>query len=188
MITHSIFWRRLDGPGQDACRLEHTATGWNVTGVAEFSVAEERAEIHYLISCGFDFRTDSASLHGSLGQRAVTFEIERTKNGDGWSLNGSLVSGLEGCIDVDLGFTPATNLLPIRRLALREGDHASAPAAWLDVTRGSLHMLPQVYERRSAFTYWYEAPSVGYCALLEVSASGFVLDYPGLWRAEQCSE
>lgn len=101
-----------------------------------------------------------------------------------WTLNGLVVASLENCIDLDLGFTPATNLLPLRRLDLAEGQSAEASAAWLDVAAGTLAVLPQRYQRRSKTTYWYEAPSVNYAALLEVAPTGFVLRYPGLWEAE----
>jgi hypothetical protein len=101
-----------------------------------------------------------------------------------WTMNGAPVPAVDGCLDLDLGFTPATNLLAINRLALSVGQAALAPAAWLDVDAATLTVLPQRYERRSATSYWYEAPSVGYQALLEVDASGFVTRYPGLWVAE----
>ena len=42
-----------------------------------------------------------------------------------WTLDGAAVSGLEACVDLDLGFTPATNLLQIRRLALALGSIAT---------------------------------------------------------------
>jgi hypothetical protein len=32
---------------------------------------------------------------------------------------GALQSNLAGCLDVDLGFTPATNLIVMRRLTIR---------------------------------------------------------------------
>jgi hypothetical protein len=89
-----------------------------------------------------------------------------------------------GCVDLDLGFTPATNLLQLGRLALTEGQAADAPVAWLDVSAGTLEVLSQRYERRSATTYWYEAPGFGYAGLLEVAPTGFITRYPGLWEAE----
>ena len=46
----------------------------------------------------------------------------------------------------------------------------------------SLIELPQYYERRGEASYWYEAPTVPYRALLEIAPSGFVESYPGLWR------
>lgn len=99
-------------------------------------------------------------------------------------LNGARVPGLEGCVDLDFGFTPATNLLPLRRLALGVGAAATAPAAWVDLAAGTLGVLRQRYERRSQASYWYEAHGVGYAALLHVDAAGFVTRYPGLWEAD----
>jgi uncharacterized protein len=90
----------------------------------------------------------------------------------------------ERYIDLDLGFTPATNLLQLRRLALADGQAAEAPVAWLDVAVGTLTVLPQRYERRGDATYWYEAPSVPYTGLLEVTPTGFIRRYPDLWEME----
>ena len=36
-----------------------------------------------------------------------------------WQLNGSECGAVAGCVDIDLAFSPSTNLLPIRRLDLR---------------------------------------------------------------------
>jgi hypothetical protein len=35
-------------------------------------------------------------------------------------------------------------------------------------------------ERRSEGSYWYEAPRFGYSAMLEVTAAGFIRNYPRL--------
>lgn len=117
-----------------------------------------------------------------MGSRSVQIEIRRGDNGE-WSLDGDPLADLARLVDLDLGFTPATNLIAIRRLGLRIGDASEAPAAWLDVKAGRVDMLAQRYERRSESGYWYQAPIVGYQALLEVNASGFVRHYPGLWTA-----
>lgn len=101
-----------------------------------------------------------------------------------WTLNGAIVFNLENCIDLDLGFTPATNLVPLRRLALRDGQAADVPAAWLDVSAGTLEVPPQHYERRVETKYWYEAQSLEYVAMLEVNQIGFIRRCPGLWEAE----
>ena len=36
-----------------------------------------------------------------------------------------------GCIDIDLNFSPSTNLLPIRRCNLAVGEAVAVNAAWL---------------------------------------------------------
>ncbi|MCY1380818.1 putative glycolipid-binding protein [compost metagenome] len=88
------------------------------------------------------------------------------------------------CVDLDLGFTPATNLLQLRRLNLAPGESADAPAAWVDIEDGGLSELMQRYERRGEGTYAYEAKRFDYAEVLGVTADGFVSDYPRLWRAE----
>ena len=99
-----------------------------------------------------------------------------------WTLNGTAVPGREAYVDLDSGFTPATNLPQLRRLALAEGQAADPPVAWLDVAGGILSVLPQQYERRSEAAYWYEALSVNYQGLLEVGSTGFIRRYPGCRR------
>lgn len=44
-------------------------------------------------------------------------------------LNGEVQQGVAGLVDVDLGFTPASNLLAIRRFDLGIGEATPAPAA-----------------------------------------------------------
>ncbi len=99
-------------------------------------------------------------------------------------MNDAVVGGLSECVDLDLGFTPATNLFQLRRLALAEGQIAEVPVAWLDVAAGTLDVLSQRYERRTEATFWYAAPRFAYAALLEVNSVGLVRRYPGLWEME----
>lgn len=101
-----------------------------------------------------------------------------------WTLNGAVVANGHTCPDLDFGFTPATNLLQLRRLDLPVGQAEDAPALWLDIETETVDLLPQRYERRSEATYWYESPSVEYAALLEVTPDGYVSRYPGLWEKD----
>jgi uncharacterized protein len=183
LVQRVVRWQRVAEAGRDECSLLRSAQGFSLEGVAFLQLASAPAELHYSVLCAMNFCTQRARVSGTVGLRSVAFEI--SKSARGWHMNGALVAGLEACVDLDLGFTPATNLLPIRRLALLPGQAADAPAAWLDVARATLTRLPQRYERRGALSYWYTAPSVGYEALLSVDDLGFVIDYPGLWQAAQ---
>lgn len=183
MVIDSILWRRLDVPGHDACRLERNDVGWELHGMAIFRQGGTSVGLAYHVASDLAWRTHQGRVRGWLGAQSVEFNIARSTKGT-WTLNGAAVSGLESCIDLDLGFTPATNLLPLRRLALAEGQTTDVPAAWLDVMSGTLERLLQRYERRAEDTYWYEVRSVDYAALLEVSPSGFIRNYPGLWEVE----
>jgi hypothetical protein len=104
--------------------------------------------------------------------------------GERWQINGTDQPEVAGCIDVDLNFTPATNLIAIRRLALAVGDASDAPAAWLRVPELTLERLEQRYHRVGLDIYDYEAAGTGYAASLQVSDVGFVTRYPGLWEQE----
>ncbi len=183
MPVASILWRRLDIPGHDACRLDHSSSGWLLEGTAVFRHERGVARLAYQVECDLAWRTQRGHVEGWIGADPIGFRIARTNVGV-WTLNGAVLRGVENCADMDFGFTPATNLLPIRRLALNEGQAADAPAAWLNLPVGTLELLPQRYERRTESMYWYEAPSVEYAALLEVTPIGFIRRYPGLWEAE----
>ena len=91
-------------------------------------------------------------------------------------------------MDLDLSFTPATNLLPLRRLGLRVGQSAEVRSAWLEWPEIRLTELVQRYARRSDIEYHYESDLPGgelFRSTLRVQPEGWVLDYGGLWRAEE---
>ena len=179
---HSILWKRLDVPGHDACHLGWTGDGWLLDGVAAFREEGEAYALRYTIRCNASWRTRRGTVTGWIDARPVDFRVRRTRGG--WTLNDQIVPGLDDCIDLDLGFTPSTNLIQLRRVALAVGKSAGVPVAWLDVATGTLDRLDQRYERRSESTYWYESPRFEYAALLDVGPEGFVRQYPRLWEEE----
>jgi uncharacterized protein len=179
----SAFWRKLDTPGHDTCRLERLSSGLRLEGVTVFSHEKTPASLFYDVSCDAQWRTRNGQFRGRIGDRAVAVQVARTAAGV-WMLNGKTAGRLEDCIDLDFGFTPATNLFQLQRMNLAVGQAADIPVAWLDVSSVALERIEQRYERRSEFTYWYESPRFEYAALLELDASGFVCSYPGLWEAE----
>lgn len=178
----SILWNRLDTPGHDACTLVEGVADRRLDGGAVFLHEGVPARLEYNVACDNSWRTQRGEVHGWVGTEPIDFVITRSAEGV-WTCNGAIVSGLDDCVDLDLGFTPATNLFQIRRLALTEGQAADAPVAWFDVSSGALDVLVQRYERRATHGYWYEAPRFNYAGLLEVGATGFVHLYPGLWTA-----
>jgi len=175
-----LFWRRLDAPGHDCCRLFRRADGYRLLGDAVFLEARRACHLRYQVNADRRFRTAGATVSGHIGSRPVDLRIRPGANG--WELNGEPYPETAGCLDVDLGFTPATNLLPLRRLHLRAGAAADAPAAYLAFPRLTLQRLPQQYRRLSRTEYDYRSPDHGYRAVLRVLPVGAVVDYPGLFR------
>jgi len=182
MAEQSILWRRLDVPGHDACALRRVASGWRVDGTALFALDAHPCHLTYEVECDVDWCARSALVHGWIGRRYIDLAILRGRESNGsWAVWSVAVAG---CIDVDLNFTPATNLFAIRRLALDVGENAQAPAAWLRFPELQLERLEQRYERVTEDAYDYRAPSVDYAETLRVSLTGFVTHYPGLWEVE----
>jgi hypothetical protein len=122
-------------------------------------------------------------IAGFIGERVIDYIVVREDRV--WRLNGTALSGLGHLLDLDLGFTPATNIQQLRRVAIAENETVQLPVAWLDVDAGTLTELPQVYERRGPAAFWYQAPSFGYEGLLELAPNGFIRSYPNLWEAER---
>lgn len=182
MTVAAILWRRLDVEGHDSCRLSKLADGWKLEGRAVFHEGGRPCSVSYEVACDTVWRTRSALVTGWLGAQTLRFEIAPSGSG-GWSLNGIEQPRLAGLVDVDLGFTPATNLLPLNRHVLAVGDGTRpSPAVYLEFPDPRLDRLEQTYERLEEARYRYTSPAYGYDEILEVSASGFVTDYPGLWR------
>jgi len=112
-----VLWRRLDAPGHDACRLTRVAAGWRLEGSAVSLESGVPARLDYRVTCDRGWRSQRGQVRGWFGERAVVLTVVR--DAGGWTVNGERAAGLEDCVDLDFGFTPATNLLPIRRLHCR---------------------------------------------------------------------
>ncbi len=89
---------------------------------------------------------------------------------------------MSGCADVDLGFTPATNTLPIRRLDLPIGAQSEITAAWVKFPELTVQPLNQRYTRLSGTLYCYESLENGFRAEIEVDDEGLVVRYAGGWE------
>jgi uncharacterized protein len=179
-VSEFAAWRRLDRPGCDAALLRPHADGWLLQGAAAFDHELGPATVAYQVDADARFETRRGIVSGFLGDAIIRREILRDERG--WRVDAVLVPGLKHLVDLDFGFTPATNALQLKRLALPPGQKAEVPVAWFDLDSASLIELPQTYERRGDASYWYEAPTVPYEALLELAPNGFVQSYPGLWR------
>ena len=176
-----FFWRMLDHPGHDSCRLIKLRDGWRLSGASVFWDEGNPCHFHYDVSVDSAWRSRGARVSGYLGRKAINLLMRSSKAGR-WQVNGVRNKGVNGCVDIDLGFTPATNLIALRRLSLKVGQRAEAPAAYLRFPEMRLVRLPQSYLRTERLEYKYEAPTVGYVGTLQVLSSGAVAQYPGLFE------
>ena len=180
----SVLWKRLDRPGHEVARLVEADDGWTLTGVAVFLHEGDACDLAYRIRCGRDWRTRRAEVTGSIGGKSVLVRAEVSPSGD-WTVGGERLDDLSACLDVDLNFSPSTNLLPIRRLALAVGDERPVRAAWLRFPSFRFEPLDQTYHRLAPDRYLYRSGGGRFEAELEVDENGFVRRYPGLCEIER---
>jgi hypothetical protein len=181
-MSASILWRRIDWPGHEAARLSQREAGWELSGTAVFVYEAQACRLAYVIACDVGWRTVSSQVTGWVGDKAVDIAITVDTHGRWW-LNERECPAVAGAVDVDLNFSPSTNLLPIRRLKLEIGQSAEVRAAWLRFPSFALEPFDQTYARPGATAYRYESAG-GFAADLQVDDVGFVTRYGDIWEAE----
>src|SRR5262249_34224935 len=106
-------------------------------------------------------------------------------DGEGaWLFGREPLDAVKGAIDVDLGFTPATNTLPVRRLELAVRDSAQIAVCYLRFPELDLVLGAQRYDRLATDRYRYSSGS--FEAEVAVDANGLVTEYGDsgrYWRA-----
>jgi len=177
-----ILWRRCDTEGHEACRLERCAEGWRLQGMAAYLEDGRITCVHYTVNHDASWIASSARVVGWCGPRPLDIRISRTADGQ-WSVDDRPSADLAGALDIDLGFSPATNTSAIRRLELKTGESKQIVAAWLDTTDWTMKPLEQEYMFISEGECEYRSIQSGYRARLSLTPVGLVERYPGLWHA-----
>src|SRR5438270_10564532 len=150
-----ILWRRLDHPGHETAEITQQRNRWNLSGTALFAYRRLPCRLDYEIECDMTWGTRDVSVRGQIGDAPLSLVLSRD-NHNAWCANGIARPELRGCIDIDLGFSPSTNLLPIRRLKLDIGARADVRAAWVRFPELTIELLEQSYTRLTEHTYLNE--------------------------------
>lgn len=182
-VAPAVLWRRLDRPGHESARLVEREDGWRLLGCAVFSHETKSCGLTYRIDCDRFWRTRSAEVTGWVGDETVLVQVAVDPSGR-WLVDGAEAAELEGCADIDLNFSPSTNLLPIRRLSLPIGGEAAVRAAWLRFPSFQMEPLEQSYRHLAEDRYLYRSASGRFEAELEVDPNGFVTRYAGFAESE----
>ena len=185
-MRQQIVWSRVDAPGLELLDLEAGPDG------ARFESAVIDADPNAPFRIAYTIETDSGWRVRRLVVREIGGDgraLELRSDGAGhWTdADGTEISDLAGCIDVDLTATPATNTLPIRRLGLRPGDAAEISVAWVQFPDLAVRPSMQRYtclarHDDGSAHYRYEGLASGYTVELPVDANGVVEDYGAIWR------
>jgi hypothetical protein len=180
-VVQSGLWQRADGSGLERFELGADGSDWLLSGTILAQAGAGSFEARYRVRCDERWRTQRTEVRvrGADGEQELVLTIENGR----WLADGREQPALRGALDVDLGWSPSTNTLPIRRLGLPIGARSGpVVAAWVRFPELTLEPLPQEYGRLSESRYRYSSRGGSFTAVLEVDRHGLVLDYEGQWR------
>ena len=179
MTTTRVAWRRSDEVEVDEfCTLSVRDSGLSLVGTVLGAEGGEPIRIEYRVLADGHGVTTAVHVRQVRGfeQRAIV--LLRDAKG-GWTVDGSRAARLRKCIDIDLGCSPSTNTLPIRRLRLGLGESKTIDAAWLQFPGLEVVKAAQMYTRLDEHTYRYASGT--FEAELTVDDEGLVISY-AVWR------
>ena len=179
MTTRRVAWRRSDEVETDEhCTLTLRDSGLSLVGTVLGAEGGLPVRTEYRILTDAAGLTSAVSVRDLRGFEQRTLALARDAKGN-WTVDGAPVRALKGCTDVDLGCSPATNTLPIRRLRLAVGASHTIRAAWVRFPELVVEKAAQTYTRLDEFTYRYASGT--FEAELTVDDDGLVAAY-AVWR------
>ena len=179
MTTRRVAWRRSDEVETDEhCTLTLRDSGLSLVGTVLGAEGGLPVRTEYRILTDAAGLTSAVSVRDLRGFEQRTLALARDAKGN-WTVDGAPVRALKSCTDVDLGCSPATNTLPIRRLRLAVGASHTIRAAWVRFPELVVEKAGQTYTRLDEFTYRYASGT--FEAELTVDDDGLVAGY-AVWR------
>jgi hypothetical protein len=180
MTTRRVSWRRSDEVRSDeVCTITVRDAGLSLVGTVLGAEGGVPVRTEYRILTDASGATSAVHVRDLRGFGQRTLMLARDARG-AWTLDGVVIRELKGCLDVDLGCSPSTNTLPIRRLHLGIGSSKMVKAAMIRFPDLVVGPVGQVYTRVDEFTYRYAAGS--FEAELIVDEDGVVAQYAGWER------
>jgi hypothetical protein len=174
MTTRRVSWRRTDEVQVDEhCTISIRDAGLSLVGTVLGAEGGIPVRIEYRVLADGSGAT-AVHVRDLRGFVQRTLTLERDTRGN-WTLDGTAQRSLKGCTDVDLGCSPSTNSLPIRRLGLGVGRSRTIRAAWVRFPELTVEKVAQTYRRLDEFSYRYASDT--YEAELIVDDDGVVARY-----------
>lgn len=195
-----VLWAGLDRTRWEAAHLEMTRHGVTATGT-QMAVEPTPYHLDYRLEAldNFVTRLLDIRVRGAGWSRSLVLRHDGRGRWE-WvsdalgdvSLEAAggdpaLAAELVDAVDCDLGFSPLTNLMPIRRHGLELHDGAvDIVVAWVSVPDLGIHAYAQRYEslshsgEGSVVRFIDKGRSEGFVADLQLDADGVIEVYPEL--------
>ena len=179
-MRQTAMWQRLDRPVVEFLQWQADRE-FVLRGEVVGDIDGLLGRVIYRVRTGGDLLTRVARIQLRSHSGGCHLHLSRNQQGQ-WLANGTERPDLAGATDVDIGVTPATNTLPIRRFRLAVGESRDLVAAWVQFPALSVMSAHQRYSRVAEDRYLYELLDSGYQAELTVQDDGIVVQYADIWR------
>ncbi|MBZ0293099.1 MAG: putative glycolipid-binding domain-containing protein [Anaerolineae bacterium] len=182
MTAHlrTILWNNRRQENMECCSLLQSDTGFQLQGSAVLKADQLPMRVSYRVDCDSAWMTRAVEIHAWRGDGEADLLLHVDQEQRWWQRDSEL-SEFRGLVDVDLGFTPATNTLPIQRLRLAEGDSAVTTTVWIQFPTLEIVRFPQRYTRIASDVYLFESLISDFHATLRIDDYGLVTDYETGW-------
>ncbi|GAA1669011.1 putative glycolipid-binding domain-containing protein [Fodinicola feengrottensis] len=177
----TILWRGDWFSSSEYCEMAITDAGHRLNGVVLIPMEGKPAHLRYRIDLDYGWRTRSVAVVSEHHLPVVM-----TSDGEGhWFVSGEDTPAFDGCVDIDLGFSPSTKTFPIRRLTRGHADdlelRANVNAVCLRFPEMKLQLQQQSYERIGLDRWRYGTGD--FTAEIDVDTNGFARRFGDLWTA-----
>lgn len=171
-LNQSYRWRGLHLPTTEHCHVIANGRDTRIRG----AIIGPDFGLFYRIKLDENGNTRTLKIERADGAALELF----CDGAGGWSDDrAEPISGLRGCVDVDIWPTPMTNSLPIWRLNWQDGHSQKFAMVWIDATSMTVRRDEQLYTRLDRTHFRYQ--SANFEAVLALDENGVVTDYPGLF-------
>lgn len=175
----TVQWTDWNGDGLETLSIVRNDEGVLAESAVTGHFEAGKYGLTYRLAIDLHWRVREVSVQIANGPR-----LHILSDGRGRWVNedGSDISDLAGCVDVDIAATPFTNTLPILRLKQKTGVAEDISVAFVSVPNLIVEPVHQRYTKLAENRFLYEGISTAFSAELEVDGDGIVLDYPGVFR------
>lgn len=180
-LLRTMLWTSVEEPGTEYLALWADQHGYGARGIYTGVYHGEPVTAAYRLGITTDWRVHRLEATWGVGGWSRSLQLRSEAPGV-WS-GQAAGPEIQGCTDVDIGWTPFTNTLPIRRLRLAPGESRELTVLYLSPADLAVRPLRQRYTHLGDGRWRYESLASGYTADLTVDRDGLVLDYPGAFRA-----
>jgi hypothetical protein len=182
VLAHTAFpadgytarWQTWDTTHEEVVTLRWENEGWTATGEVG------REKVHYVVRLSPLWQVRQMLLFRDMEEPDLWLATDGS--GRWGEMNGVHRTELDGCRDLDLGCTPFTLMLPVRRLPVDVGDEFEVPVIDVDVNTLAVARSTRSFTRVSERGWMYREGSTATARGITVDEYGLVLDDPGRFR------